>query len=430
MSYSPFLAAALLMLACGNVQDPARGTAGRDNPRASCDDDDGGLALAAGFCALIVHDGVGAARHIAVAPNGDAYVAVTGRQGTRAGIIALRDTSGDGRFDMEQHIEAMGGTGIAVHDGFLYFAPNTHVERYALDGTSLLPVGEAERVVSGFPDQRSHAAKTITFDAAGNLYVNVGGPSNACQAQDREPGLPGQEPCPELTWQTGVWRFDAGRTGMQQSDGVRYATGIRNAVAIDWNHGEQALYVVQHGRDMLNVIDPDNFDVADNAELPGEELMRLSEGIDYGHPYCYWDPRQARRVLAPEYGGDGREVGRCSEFPAPIYSYPAHWAPNDLLFYRGEQFPSDYRDGAFIAWHGSWNRAPEPQRGYKVTFQRVVNGEAAGEPAIFADGFTGESSLASPADAEFRPMGLAMAPDGALYVVESVRGRIWRIQSR
>jgi glucose/arabinose dehydrogenase len=425
------LAVAVFALGCGaGARDPDGELARFGAPMPECDADNGGLVLADGFCAFVAHEGVGAARHIAVAPNGHVYVAVTGRQNTPAGVIALRDTNGDGRLDEQQHLETMGGTGVAVHDGWLYFAPNTHVDRYRLDGAALLPTGEAERVVSGFPEQRSHAAKTMTFDAAGNLYVNVGGPSNACQAQDRQHGSPGQDPCPELEWQTGIWRFEAGRTGLQQSDGRRYATGIRNAVALDWNHADNTLYAVQHGRDMLNVIDPDNFDASDNAELPGEEFLRVIEGADFGHPYCYWDPQQNRRVLAPEYGGDGSEVGRCADYAQPIYSYPAHWAPNELFFYRGQHFPTQYRNGAFIAWHGSWNRAPEPQRGYKVTFQRVENGRVVGEPVIFADGFAGTDHIAAPGDAEFRPMGLAVTPEGALYIVESVRGRIWRVQHR
>jgi glucose/arabinose dehydrogenase len=422
-----------LVLSCGplNSQPPAeRDDAARTGTHPVCDEDNGGLTLAAGFCALVAHDGVGAARHIAVAPNGDVYVALTGRQNTPAGIMALRDTNDDGRLDRQEHIEAPGGTGIAVHDGWLYYAPNTMVLRYRLDGTSLAPVDPPDTLVSGFPLQRSHAAKTLAFDGRGGIFVNVGGPSNACQRDDREPGSPGQDPCPELELQTGIWRFDLGRTNQRQVDGERYATGIRNAVALAWHPADDELYVVQHGRDMLNVIDPENFTAEDNAELPAEEFLRVTRGSDWGHPYCYFDHHQGRRVLAPEYDGDGREVGRCDQHPEPMYAFPAHWAPNELLFYTADAFGEAYRNGAFIAWHGSWNRAPLPQRGYKVTFQRVENGVAIGEPEIFADGFASVDPIARPQDARFRPMGLAIAPDGSLYIGDSVNGRIWRVLRR
>jgi glucose/arabinose dehydrogenase len=432
------LAVAVLCTACGYNSGTYRtdgGTAGAAAgpdtagvPAADavhCATDNGGLTLAPGFCAWVAHDGVGRARHIAVTPDGRVYVALR-EPGGGGSIVGLRDTNGDGRLDEETRFGEEGGTGIAVRDGWLYFAPNTHVVRYRL-GDGLAPAAGPEMVVSGFPQQRGHAAKTITFDNAGRLYVNVGGPSNACQAADRQHGSPGQDPCPELQRQTGIWRFDLARVPQTQADGERYATGIRNAVALDWHRGADALFVVQHGRDMLDVIAPEDFDAAANAELPAEEFLRVGRGDDFGHPYCYYDHHQNRRVLAPEYGGDGTDVGRCDRYVDPVAVYPAHWAPNDLLFYDGSQFPARFRGGSFVAWHGSWNRAPQVQRGYKVTFRAMQNGRPAAEYEVIADGFTGRDVVRAPNEAAHRPMGLAQAPDGSLYVVDSVRGRIWRI---
>jgi glucose/arabinose dehydrogenase len=426
-----------LCVACGHSADTVRdnGTGQPVSPppaagapaaaAASCAPDNGGLTLPDGFCAWIAHEGVGRARHIAVAPNGNVYVALREPSGGGA-VVGLRDSSGDGMLDEEARFGEEGGTGIAVRDGWLYFAPNTRVERYRL-GDRLAPAGAAEPVVTGFPEQRSHAAKTLTFDRAGRLYVNVGGPSNACQVADREAGSPGQDPCPELARQTGIWRFDIARSPQTQQDGERYATGIRNAVALDWHPQADALYVVQHGRDMLDVIAPAEFDAESNAELPAEEFLRVGEGDDFGHPYCYYDHLQQRRVLAPEYGGDGRSVGRCDQYAEPVAVYPAHFAPNDLLFYDGQQFPARYAGGSFVAFHGSWNRAPLEQRGYKVTFRAMENGRPAADFEVFADGFTGRDVVQQPREAEHRPMGLAQVPDGSLYIVDSVRGRIWRV---
>ena len=108
-------------------------------------------------------------------------------------------------------------------------------------------------------------------------------------------------------------------------------------------------------------------------------------------------------------------------------AYPAHWAPNDLLFYSGKNFPARYQDGAFIAFHGSWNRAPEPQAGYKVVFQPMKDGKPSGAYEVFADGFAGEMKDNSPRNAQYRPVGLAVGPDGSLYVSDSQKGRVWRI---
>jgi mono/diheme cytochrome c family protein len=162
------------------------------------------------------------------------------------------------------------------------------------------------------------------------------------------------------------------------------------------------------------------------ANQPAEELLELEQGADYGWPECYFDGDQQRLVLAPEYGGNGgKAVGACREKRGPIAWFPAHWAPNDLLIYTGRQFPDAYRGGALIAFHGSWNRAPFPQGGYNVGFQPLADGKASGPFVVFADGFAG--AVKEPGRAAHRPSGLAVGPDGALYISDDVRGRIWRV---
>ncbi len=393
----------------------------------ACDPDNGGITLPEGFCALVVADNIGRARHLVVRNNGDIYVALRRLQNGH-GIAALRDTSGDGRADIIAYFGEVPGTGIDIRDGYLYFAPDTALLRYRLVEGELLPQEPPELVVGGLPERRQHAAKPFAFDEAGYVYINIGAPSNACQSRDRQRGVPGMDPCPLLERYGGIWRFRADVLGQRQDDGLRYATGIRNAVAIAWNPFAAALYVVQHGRDQLNTLWPEYFDAEDNANLPAEEFFRVDEGDDFGWPYCYYDPIQNKKVLAPEYGGDGRTVGRCAQFEDPIVAYPAHWAPNDLIFYDGTQFPERYRGGAFIAFHGSWNRAPLPQAGYNVVFQPMnPDGTPAGDWEVFADGFAGTDQIRSTGDAKHRPMGLAIGPDGSLYISDSVRGRIWRV---
>jgi glucose/arabinose dehydrogenase len=396
-----------------------------------CDPDNGGLTLPAGFCALVVHDSVGDGRHLVVLPNGDIYVRRRQRpQGpTGDGIVALRDTDGDGRADVMEVFDDTRGTGMAVHGGYLYASTDTSVHRYRLpeDG-SLVPTGPREVIVHGLPQQTTHTAKSLVIDGAGGMWVNVGAPSNACAgALDRQRGARGQDPCPELQWQAGVWHFDADRPGQHQRDGERWASGLRNMVAIAHNPADNRLWGVQHNRDQLEVVDPDNFTAEDNAERPAEELLVLERGTTFSWPFCFYDLAADRLVLSPEYGGTGEEVGRCADFPQPVTGFPAHWAPNDMLFYTGDQLPQRYRNGVFVVFHGSWNRFPLPMGGYNVIFQPLDGTQAAGEFEVFAEGFAGDEPIFSVGEAELRPTGIAQGPDGSLYVSDSLRGTIWRI---
>jgi glucose/arabinose dehydrogenase len=389
-------------------------------------DEDAGIRVPEGFDAQIFADGIGRARHIAVRDNGDVFVALR-RPNQGGGVVVLRDDDGDGAVDHSVYFGEHAGTGLAIHRGFLYASSDDAIYRYALPEDEMAPSGPAETVVEDFPAQRSHASKAFAIDEAGNLYVNVGAPSNACQVEDRTTGSPGEQPCSLLQEHAGIWRFDADRTDQTFADGERFVTGTRNIVALDWNPQVGELYFVMHGRDQLHELFPDLYTVEQSAELPAEELHLAREGADYGWPYTYWDHQAGRRVVAPEYGGDGDTPAEDGRYKAPLLAFPGHWAPNDLLFYTGDAFPDEAQGGAFIAFHGSWNRAPLPQRGYNVAFVPFEGAEPSQDWSVFADGFKGVEVLEDEDDAEFRPMGLAQGPDGALYIADSVQGRIWRV---
>jgi glucose/arabinose dehydrogenase len=391
------------------------------------DPDHGGLKLLQDFGALVVADSLGRARHLAVRGNGDVYVKLARLRGDQ-GIVALRDADGDGRADRIGGFGDFAGTGIRFYGDHLYASSDTAVYRFRFEGDELLPARRPELVVSGFPAQRVHAAKPLAFDGAGHLYVAVGAPNNACEQEDFSPESPGIDPCPYLERHAGIWRFDAGATGQDAVEhGHRYATGLRNALALCWDAASGALYGADHGRDQLGGFWPQLYSPQQNADLPAEVLHRIAEGADYGWPYCYFDPYIGAFMRSPEYGGDGLSSTSCEDHPKPLMDFPAHLAPNDLLFYSGSMFPLRYRHGAFIAFHGSWNRAPFDQGGFFVAFIPFRDGAPAGPWEIFATGFAGSNNIKSPADARHRPMGLAEGPDGSLYISDSVRGRIWRI---
>ena len=404
----------------------------------SCDADNGGLTLPAGFCALVVHDaGIGEGRHIVVNDNGDIYVIL--RRGARpaptepfgpGGIVGLRDTNGDGKADVvSEKFGTVGGTGLELRNGYLYYAATTHIGRFKLTPGELRPAGEAEIVVDGFPVGGGHAEKDIAFDNSGNVYVNIGLPSNACQIPDRRPGAPGIDPCPQLEDRGGIWRFKADVVGQKFTKEARFATGMRQPVAVAWHDGH--LYVAMNSRDSLDTLFPEKgYTAEDNAVGPTEPMLQVAQGDVFGWPYCYYDSRVQAMILAPEYGGDGKTIGRCSQFKAPFANFPAHYAPVDLMFYTHTHFPAKYRGGAFMTSHGSWNRAPFPMAGYNILFQPVVKGKNTGPHEVFADGFKGMEPLKSPGEAVARPNGTYVGPDGTMYITESVKGKIWRVVYR
>lgn len=400
----------------------------------TADPDNGSISLPDGFSAYVVADSLGNTRHLTVNENGDIYAKLRNEVDSTksSGIIALRDTDGDGRADVKEFFGKYGGTGIEIHNNYLYYSSDSMIFRYTLDGEQLVPQGEPETIVAELPIQRAHAAKSLALDGKGNLYVNIGAPSNACQDPDRTPEVPGQDPCPLLEKHGGIWQFsDSAMNQSQDADGYRYATGIRNAVAITWNSTANELYGLQHGRDQLNTLWPDLFTEDEGVNMPAEEFLLIKDGSDFGWPYCYYDSYDSamqQKVLSPEYGGDGEEVGLCADKEDPIMAFPAHWAPNDVVFYEGDQFPEKYKHGAFIAFHGSWNRAPQEQKGYKVVFVPFENGMPSGDYEVFADQFAGDgSAIESPNDAQFRPCGLAIDAEGTLYISDDVKGRIWRV---
>ncbi len=415
------LMAANSLLACNN--DSLKTTNASATPKP--DADNAGLKLPAGFGALVVAGNVGEARHIAVTKEGDIYVKLASLKGGK-GIYWLHPKS-DGKVDEKNGFGSYTGTGMYVKDGYLYASSDEEVFRYKLDGgDKVIDPAKPEKIVTGLVVRHEHEAKAITLDNSGNVYVNVGAYSNSCQEKDRQKGSPGIKPCPILDSAGGIWQFKVDKLNQTYGTGVHYATGLRNVVGLDWNSDINSLFVMQHGRDQLHDLFPTMFDDKQSAELPAECMYQIHLGSNCGWPYIYYDELQHKKILAPEYGGDGKKTAG-EDAQDPVVAFPGHLAPNGLLFYTGSMFPEKYQHGAFIAFHGSWNRAPEPQKGFFVAFVPFKDGKPSGDWEIFADGFSGLTQVDSPGDAKHRPCGLAQGPDGSLYVSDDQGGTIYRI---
>ncbi|HKF49505.1 MAG TPA: PQQ-dependent sugar dehydrogenase [Terracidiphilus sp.] len=408
----------------------------------ACPNDDTGLKLPPGFCASVFADGIGHARHIAVASNGVVYV------NTWSGsyyppnepahedgfIVALQDRSGSGKADVIERFGetsktgGAGGTGIALYNGSIYAEINDRIVRYSLPSGSIVPQGPPATVVSGLPLGGDHPMHPFYISSDGLLYVDVGTATNACQLKNRTTHSPGAQPCTELETRGGIWRYEAKKSDQKFSPADRYATGIRNAEGFGVDP-KGDVYVTQHGRDQLHANWPELYKPEEEATLPAEQVMLLRSGGDYGWPECYYDQIRGRLVLAPEYGGDGgRAIGVCASKIAPVAAFPAHWAPNGMAFYSQKQFPARYRNGVFIAFHGSWDRAPYEQGGYNIVFQSIGGDRSSQRCEVFADGFAG--AVRTPEGATHRPSGVAVGPDGSLYVSDDVKGRIYKITYR
>jgi glucose/arabinose dehydrogenase/mono/diheme cytochrome c family protein len=414
----------------------------QSKPLPPSDPDNGGLILPGNFEALVVTDSIGRARHLAVNDNGDIYVKLTYNDAMKGGggTVGLRDNNNDGKADTIAYFgdyKDEGGlaVGVTIHNGYLYTSSVKQVLRNKLTPGKLVPESETEVVLTDEEENVArnwHTTKPLAFDNKGHMYVPFGSPNDACQdmAQFGPTGIPngkGLDPCPDLEKFAGVWRFDASKTGLTQKDGYKYASGLRSIVGMQWNPEDESLYAVVNGIDNFHTLYPDLFSSWQAAMLPAELLAKVTEGSDFGWPYAYYDQMQEKNVLQPGYGGDGKIVGRAAEFDVPVMGFPGHWAPMDILFYQGNQFPERYRKGAFIAFHGSTDRSPYPQAGYIVCFVPMENGKVNGDWEVFADGFTGVDTVVNTSDAHYRPMGLATGPDGSLYISESNKGKIWRV---
>jgi glucose/arabinose dehydrogenase len=386
------------------------------------------ITLPAGFRATVVFDGAGPARHMAVDQRGDIYVSNqlprNAPPGTKPpGILALRDTDGDGKFDEVKRFGDLEGTGIRFHGGDLYATNASTLYRYRFSGGDLVPSSPPDVIVSGIPAS-GFGARAVAFDDRNGVYVAIGGGGNTCTDKPGPTGKP-VDPCPDLVDRAGIWRYDAGKVGQTHpADGEHFATGVRDMQAMDWDPADHALYAVMQGRNGINNAGAKLFTAADSAQGVAEEMHRVVKGTNFGWPYTHFDGRTMQRLKAPEYGGKPGDVVTDARYDTPLAAFPSHSSPLDIAFYDGKQFPAQYRGGAFVVFQGG-SEGDGQHNGYNVWFVPKPPAKGFAKPVVFADGFAGAKR--NPQEAENRPSSVAVAPNGALYVMDSKSGRIWRI---
>ncbi|QIP14409.1 sorbosone dehydrogenase [Spirosoma aureum] len=378
------------------------------------------LKLPVGFSATIMAEGLGSTRHLVITKTGTIYVKLSKLKDGK-GIYRLRDTDKDGVIDEQVGFGDYPGTGIYLKNGYLYTSSNTSIFRYKLnDKDEVINPDQPEKLVSGLMAHTRDLSKSIVVDNQDNVYVNVASDNDACRDAGTGKGL---MPCPLLDSAAAIWQFKASRTNQTYADGVRYATGLKNVVGLDWNQKTNSLFVMQHGRGQFHDFYPQYYTPKQSAELPAETMYEVHRGDDAGWPYIYYDHIQKKKILAPEYGGDGKKTGG-EKTINPLMAFPAHLGPNGLLFYTGTAFPEKYRNGAFIAFHA---QSAELHKGYMVAFVPFRNGKPSGNWEIFADNFAGTDLVKPTGPVQHRPCGLAQSADGSLYVTDDLNGTLFRI---
>jgi len=342
----------------------------------------GQLKLPPGFAISEFARDLKNARVLAAGPKGNVYVS----RRDQGDVLLLSDADGDGRADGPPRVvlRRAGAHGLAVHAGQLYLITVKEVFAGALnpDGS----VGALKLLFGDLPDAGQHANRTIAFGPDGMLYISVGSTCNACN-----------ESSPESATIL--------RASPDGKSRTIFASGLRNTIGFDWHPVTGELWGFDNGIDFLG------------DDLQPEELNHIERGKQYGWPHVFGKDGLNPQSTPP--GGISKEQWRAQSEPM-VLGYTAHAAPMQLVFYRGGSFPREFVGDAFVTFRGSWNR--KPAAGYEIVRVHFEDGKPR-DIQPFVRGFLSDGGGTHFA----RPMGLAVAQDGALLMADDANGVIYRI---
>jgi glucose/arabinose dehydrogenase len=326
-------------------------------------------------------------RLMAVAPNGDVFTTLSGNHQ----VVVLRDADNDGAAEVRDTFAGRENGlelpfGLAFHGDWLYVANTNEVVRFRYRSGQTRAEGRGESVIQGIPGRgyNQHWTRDILFSPDGRkLYLTVGSETNVSE---------------EGPMRAAIHEYNPDGSGYR-----RYAWGIRNPVGLAFHPMTKQLWCTCNERDELG------------DDLVPDYFTAVKDGGFYGWPWFYigrnQDPRHA-----------GKRPDLTDQIIVPDVLIQSHSAALGCVFYTGSQFPQEYRNDAFIAFHGSWNRTL--RTGYKVVRVRFQNGRPAGGYEDFMTGFLVDARLRN---VWGRPVGVAVARDGSLLVTDDGGHRIWRV---
>lgn len=362
--FTPRLSSFLALLSIAVLHGPAAAQTGPDLAD---------IALPDGFVIEVWTDDVPNARSLALGESGTVFVATR-----RDGRVYALTSSGDAAPVVTTIARGLRmPNGIAFRDGALYVAENHRIIRFDDIEENLESIPEPEVIIDTLLAERHHGWRYIDFGPDGKLYIALGAPCNVCER---------------------AGSANISRMNPDGSDQEIFAEGVRNSVGFTWHPETGELWFTDNGRDMLGDDIP-----------PGEFNRAPRAGLHFGFPYCHGDD-----VADPEFGNRRS----CSEFEPPAQKLGPHVAPLGVIFYTGDMFPTEYRNQALIAEHGSWNRSKKI--GYRVSLVRMERGEPGGYE-VFADGWLKDEQVSG------RPVDLLQLADGSVLLSDDQNGLIYRI---
>lgn len=342
------------------------------------------LKVPAGFAVKKFAEGLGKPRILAISATGNVYAS-----DREAGIVMmLKDTNGDGTSDTKQTVANIRQAhGLTINNGKMYIAAVREVYVADINGDGTL--GQPKMIISNLPDGGQHPNRTLAFGPDGLLYITVGSTCNACV-----------EPNP---LNATIVRTNADGTNL-----TVFAKGLRNTIGFGWHPQTGDLWGMDHGIDWLG------------DEEQKEEVNLIKQGANYGWPHIYGEGKYNPQ---PPPQGDTTYQQYLALSTLPTLTYQAHSAPLQMAFYTGTRFPAEYRNDAFVAMRGSWNR--RTPSGYKVVRLHFEGGK----PVRFDDFLTG--FLVDNNRSHFaRLVGVAVHPDGSLLVSDDTNGVVYRVAAQ